>query len=120
ENWWTEADAKGFAERSAQLVQQFNEYEVLPGMRVNGNLTLGENIADLGGLATAYDAMRLATADKPDPKIDGLTRDQRFFLSFATTWRQQRTPDLAKLMLSTGSHSPARFRANGTVANLPA
>jgi putative endopeptidase len=64
--------------------------------------------------------MRLATAGKPDPKTDGLTRDQRFFLSFATTWRQQRTPEFTKVLANTDPHSPARFRANGTVANLPA
>jgi putative endopeptidase len=120
ENWWSAADAKGFAERTAKLVKQFDAYEALPGLHVNGNLTLGENIADLGGLATAYDAMHLATADTPDPKVDGSSRDQRFFQSFGTAWRSQRTPDNVKVMLASDPHSPPQFRAIGAPSNLPA
>ncbi|MBT2745179.1 MULTISPECIES: M13-type metalloendopeptidase [unclassified Lysobacter] len=119
-NWWTPEDAKGFAARSTKLIEQFNGYEAAPGLHVNGKLTLGENIADLGGLATAYDAMRLAVGDKPDPKTDGLTRDQRFFYSFATSWRDRYTPDLLKVIVNSNEHAPADFRAIGAPSNLPA
>ena len=120
ENWWTPADAKGFSGRTGLLVNQFNAYEAAPGKKVNGKLTLGENIADLGGLATAYDAMKTATAGTPDPKTDGLTRDQRFFLNWATVWRRNFTPEELNVRLATDSHAPANFRAVGAPSNLPA
>jgi putative endopeptidase len=120
ENWWTEADAKGFSSRTDKLVAQFNGYEAMPGKHVDGSHTLGENIADLGGLATAYDAMLKATADKPDPKTDGLTRDQRFFLNWATVWRRNFTPQELEKRLTTDEHAPANFRAIGAPSNMPA
>ncbi|RPE81302.1 endothelin-converting enzyme [Vulcaniibacterium tengchongense] len=120
ENWWTAADAKGFAERTGKLVAQFDGYEAMPGKRVNGKLTLGENIADLGGLATAYDAMKKATGGQPDPMIDGLTRDQRFFMNWATVWRRNFTPQELAVRLTTDPHAPANFRAIGAPSNLPA
>ncbi|MGN6512840.1 MAG: M13 family metallopeptidase [Lysobacteraceae bacterium] len=119
-NWWTDADAKAFAARTDKLVDQFNGYEALPGIKVNGKLTLGENIADLGGLATAYDAMHAATAGKPDPMTDGLSRDQRFFLNWATVWRDKMTPDFKKVLVATNPHAPAEFRAIGAPSNLTA
>ena len=91
-----------------------------PASKVNGKLTLGENIADLGGLAIAYDAMQQATEGKADPKIDGLTRDQRFFLNWATVWRRNFTPEELKVRLTTDPHAPADFRAIGAPSNLPA
>ena len=87
---------------------------------VNGKLTLGENIADLGGLATAYDAMKKATAGTPDPKTDGMTRDQRFFANWATVWRRNFSPEELKVRLTTDSHAPANFRAIGAPSNMPA
>lgn len=120
ENWWTEADAKGFAERTGKLVAQFDGYTTDAGGKVNGKLTLGENIADLGGLATAYDAMKTATAGKPDEAKDGLTRDQRFFLNWATVWRRNFTPEELVVRLKTDPHAPANFRAMGAPSNLPA
>lgn len=120
ENWWTPADAKGFSSRTDKLVKQFDSYEALPGLHVNGKLTLGENIADLGGLATAYDAMKIATEGTPDPMTDGMTRDQRFFLNFGTSWRTQMTPDVTKVAVASDPHAPANFRAIGAPANLPA
>ncbi|UNK50511.1 peptidase [Lysobacter sp. S4-A87] len=120
EVWWTDADAKSFSGRTDKLVQQFNGYEAAPGMKVKGDLTLGENIADLGGLATAYDAMKKATDGTPDPKTDGLTRDQRFFLNWGTVWRRNFTPDELKLRVNTDEHAPATFRAIGAPSNLPA
>lgn len=120
ENWWTPADAKGFSGRTDKLVQQFNGYEAMPGKNVNGKLTLGENIADLGGLATAYDAMKRATEGKEDPKTDGLTRDQRFFLNWATVWRRNFKPQELEVRLTTDPHAPANFRAIGAPSNMPA
>ncbi len=119
ENWWSDADAKGFSGRTDKLVSQFNGYDA-NGTKVNGNLTLGENIADLGGLATAYDAMKKATEATPDPKTDGLTRDQRFFLNWATVWRRNFTPENLAVRLKTDPHAPANFRAIGAPSNLPA
>ena len=120
ENWWTEADAKGFAARTEKLVNQFNGYEALPGLKVNGKLTLGENIADLGGLNTAYDAMKAATAGTPDPMIDGLSRDQRFFINWETVWRDKMAPDYLKVIVNTNPHAPGEFRAIGAPSNMPA
>ena len=118
EDWWTPADKKNFEGLTGKLVNQFNEYKV-GDQNVNGALTLGENIADLGGIATAYDAMQKATAGKEDPKIDGLTRDQRFFFNWATVWRTKSTPENAKVRLATDPHAPAQFRAMGAPSNLP-
>ncbi|GAA5080050.1 M13 family metallopeptidase [Lysobacter panacisoli] len=118
ENWWTEADAAGFKKLTDQLVAQFNEYEAAPGKHVNGKLTLGENIADLGGLAVAYDALQTASAGKRDPKTDGLTRDQRFYANWATVWRRNFTPQELDVRLTTDSHAPANFRAIGAPSNL--
>ncbi len=120
ENWWTPADAKGFSGRTDKLVAQFNSYEAAPGLHVDGSHTLGENIADLGGLATAYDAMIKATAGTPDPKTDGLTRDQRFFLNWGTVWRRNFTPQELEKRITTDEHAPAAFRAIGAPSNLPA
>ncbi|HEY5972936.1 MAG TPA: M13-type metalloendopeptidase [Pseudoxanthomonas sp.] len=120
ENWWSDADAKGFSGRTDKLIAQFSGYEAMPGSKVNGKLTLGENIADLGGLATAYDAMKKATEGQPDPKTDGLTRDQRFFLNWATVWRRNFTPEALKVRLATDPHAPATFRAIGAPSNLSA
>ncbi len=118
ENWWTEADSKGFSGLTGKLVNQFNEYRV-DGQQVNGSLTLGENIADLGGLATAYDALQKASAGKEDPKVEGFTRDQRFFFNWATVWRTKYTAENAKVRLATDPHAPAQFRAMGAPSNLP-
>lgn len=120
EDWWTEADLKGFQARTGKLVQQFNDYTLPDGRHLNGNHTLGENIADLGGLATAYDAMKTATAGTPDPMTDDLSRDQRFFLSWATVWRRNFTPELLTQRLATDEHALADFRAIGAPSNLPA
>ncbi|WP_218569429.1 M13 family metallopeptidase [Pseudomonas sp. Hp2] len=119
ENWWTPADAKGFAARTDRLVKQFDGYKTDKG-NVSGKLTLGENIADLGGLNTAYDAMKAATAGQEDPKTDGITRDQRFFLNWATVWRRNFTPDELAVRLKTDPHAPANFRAIGAPSNMPA
>ncbi len=119
ENWWTEADSKGFSALTSKLIAQFDGYEAAPGKMVNGNLTLGENIADLGGLAVAYDAFQRASAGKPDPKVDGIDRDQRFFLNWGTVWRRNFTPKELEVRLVTDPHAPANFRAVGSPSNHP-
>ncbi|MCC8364541.1 peptidase [Lysobacter sp. A6] len=119
ENWWTDKDASGFSALTGQLVDQFNGYEAAPGKHVNGKLTLGENIADLGGLNVAYAAMQKATEGKADPKTDGLTRDQRFFLNFGTVWRRSFTPEELDVRIATDEHAPANFRAIGAPSNMP-
>ena len=120
ENWWTETDSKGFSDLTGKLVNQFNAYEAVPGKNVNGSLTLGENIADLGGLAVAYDAMKKATGDSEDPMAEGMTRDQRFFANWATVWRRNFTDEELNVRLATDPHAPANFRAMGAPSNLPA
>ena len=121
ENWWTESDASSFKALTNKLVQQFDEYEALPGKHVKGNLTLGENIADLGGLNIAYDALQRAQPDsKPTTQVGGLSRDQRFFLNWGTVWRRNFTPDELNKRLVTDPHAPANFRAIGAPSNMPA
>ncbi|MCS3807354.1 putative endopeptidase [Xanthomonas arboricola] len=118
--WWTQKDLDAFKSRTGKLVAQFDGYRTPAGDKVKGDLTLGENIADLGGLNTAYDAMKTATAGKDDPKTDGITRDQRFFLNWATVWRRNFTPEELVVRLKTDPHAPANFRAIGAPSNMPA
>jgi putative endopeptidase len=122
EQWWTKEDAARFKALTSKLVAQYNGYAAAPGLteKVNGNLTLGENIADLGGLNIAYDAFQKAVADKPDPMIDGMTRNQRFFLGFASAWRGKYTPELTKLIVASDPHAPGGVRASGTPTNIDA
>ena len=122
EQWWTKEDEAKFKALTGKLVAQYNGYTAAPGLteKVNGNLTLGENIADLGGINIAYDAFQKAVDGKPDPKIDGMTRDQRFFLGFASAWREKYTPELTKLIVASDPHSPDGVRANGTPTNVDA
>jgi len=119
-NWWQPTDAEGFKAKTGMLVAQFEGYEALPGKKVNGKLTLGENIADLGGLTVAYDALKLAQGEGfVDPMTDGFSQDQRFFMNWATVWRRNFTEKELNVRLVTDSHAPARFRANGAPSNLP-
>jgi predicted metalloendopeptidase len=118
-DWWTEADAKGFEERAAIVARQYDAYEPLPGLHINGQQTLGENIADIGGLRVSYEAFRLATANKRLSPVDGFTPDQRFFLAFAQSWRTNQRPESLRLQVQSDVHSPARWRVNGPVANFP-
>ena len=119
EQWWTPEDAKKFEALTGALAKQYDGYTLL-GDKVNGKLTLGENIADLGGINIAYDALQRASKDVPDPKLDNLTRDQRYFLGFAAVWRDQIRPEALKVQLASDPHSPGRIRANGTPTNVPA
>jgi putative endopeptidase len=125
-DWWTPQDKSQFKARSGKLVDQFNGYAPLkdkPDLHVNGQLTLGENIADLGGLNVAYDALQNALKKNPteaNEKIDGYTQDQRYFLSWARVWRENIRPKQAELYLNIDPHSPAEFRAIGAPSNMPA
>lgn len=119
-SWWTKDDRAKFDTRAACVVKQFNEYEVLPGVNINGKLTLGENIADLGGLEMAYAAFQKSLVGKPRPaNIDGFTPEQRFFLGWAQVWADKITEEFARQQVLTDSHSNARFRVNGPLSNLP-
>ena len=117
-DWWKADDAKAYKMRADRVVDQFNGYVGVDTMHVNGKLTLGENIADLGGLAVAYAALQHALAAKPQGKIDGLTPEQRFFMSYAQIWRTKFRPEAARTRLLTDSHSPGQWRVNGPLSNL--
>lgn len=122
-NWWTDASRKQFEARTGVLVDQYNQFEPLPGMNINGALALGENIGDLGGLAIAHHAYRLYLADNHDgraPEIDGYSGDQRFFMAWAQVWRNLWTEEGLRSQLINGPHSPPRYRVNGVVRNLDA
>jgi predicted metalloendopeptidase len=117
-DWWTEADRAEFDRRAQVLVDQFDGYAVGDDLHVNGRLTLGENIADLGGLTIAFDA--LAESGGLDAEeTDGFSAAQRFFLSWATAWRMNYTEEYARLLVNVDPHSPARYRVNGPLANFP-
>jgi putative endopeptidase len=119
-NWWTEADRAAFKAHTDKLVQEFDLFEPLPGEHVNGKLTLGENIGDLGGLTIAYAALEKAMAGKPRPApIDGFTPEQRFFLNWAQVWRQTVRDQAQSVRLKTDPHSPGKFRVNGPLGNMP-
>ena len=118
-NWWTPADFAHFKEQSAALVAQYNAYEVLPGLHLSGEQTLGENIADVAGLTAAYEAYHASLGGQAPPVIDGLTGDQRFFLAFAQSWREKTREKAMRQQIATDGHSPGRFRAQ-TVRNIDA
>ena len=119
-DWWTEADAKAFEARAEKLVDQYNAYEPLPGLHVNGRLTLGENIADLGGTSIAYEALQRALAKDPAKrkKINGFTPEQRFFLSLSQIWRTNCREAEARRLVTVDPHSPGQYRAIGPHVNL--
>lgn len=119
-NWWTEADQAAFEKLTSRLVAQYEGYEALPSKKVNGQLTLGENIADLSGMAIAFKAYRISLGGKDGPVLDGYTSSQRFFLGWGQIWRRKyRDAELVKRLV-TDPHSPSHFRGNGPVTNLDA
>jgi putative endopeptidase len=117
--WWTEADSKEFDARAQKVVDEYGDFEALPGVHVNGKLTLGENLADLGGISIAYDALERDLARDPSKRknIDGFTPEQRFFISFAQVWRTNIRDAEAKRLVTVDPHSPGRFRAVGPLVN---
>ena len=117
QNWWTPADAAHFKAAGEKLIAQFNAYEALPGLHLNGKQELGENIADLAGLAVAFDAYHKSLGGKPAPVIDGLTGDQRFFLAFAQSWRTKTRDAALRAQVVSDGHAPGQFRVR-TVRNI--
>jgi len=117
-DWWTDEDNALFEERKNRLAAQYNGYEVIDGLTINGEFTSGENIGDLGGLGIAYKAYRLSLGGQEPPVIDGFTGDQRFFLGWAQVWRGKARDEEAKRLLTIDPHSPAKFRANGAAVNV--
>ncbi len=118
-SWWTDEDRKKFEERTKVLVEQFNKFEVLDSVFVNGQLTLGENIADLAGLTVAYEAYQMSLKDKKRMIIDGFTPEQRFFIGFAQVWRTHARPEYLRNQVLTDPHSPAQYRVFGPLSNMP-
>jgi putative endopeptidase len=119
-DWWTADDAKKFTARADQVVEQYNGFVVNDTLHVNGKLTLGENLADLGGLNIAYEAFKKTDEGKGNKKIDGFTPDQRFFLSWAQVWRSNILPEYASQLIMVDPHSPGMYRCNGPVSNIDA
>jgi len=118
-DWWTAVDAERFEERAQIMVEQYNQYNPIDTMHVNGKLTLGENIADLGGLTIAYYAYKKSLQGQEAPVIDGFSGDQRFFMGWAQIWARKYRDDELRQRLKTDPHSPGRYRTNGIVANMP-
>ena len=120
-NWWTDPDRKEFDARAKMLIDQYSGFEPaqLPGQKVNGAMTIGENIGDLGGLTIAYKAYRRSLQGREAPVIDGLTGDQRLFIGYGQAWRIKARQAYLARQLAVDPHSPAEFRCNGVLRNLP-
>lgn len=116
-DWWTKTDAEKFTAKAKGVIEQYNAYTVLDSLHVNGALTLGENLADIGGLAIAFDAFKLTKQGQGTEKIGGFTPDQRFFLGYAQVWRIIDRPESLRTRITTDPHSPEEFRVNGPLAN---
>jgi endothelin-converting enzyme/putative endopeptidase len=118
--WWEPSVSKKFEERAACIEKQYASYEVQPGLNLNGKLTLGENIADNGGIKQAYSAFKSWEAAHPGadkPAVEGLTNDQLFFVAFAQTWCSLATPEIERVLVTVDPHSPPKFRVNGPLVN---
>lgn len=116
-NWWTEADYTKFKARTQQVIDQYNSFTVLDSIHIKGALTVGENTADIAGVAIAYDAFKLTEQGKSTKTLDGFTPDQRFFISIARIWRVKTRDAYMKMYVNTNSHSPATWRVNGPLMN---
>ncbi len=118
-NWWTESDKEEFKKRTGNLIAQYNEFEVLPDLNVNGEFTLGENIGDLGGLSIALKAYEISLDGKDGPELDGFTAKQRVFIGWAQGWCGKSREEALRVQVSSDPHSPRDFRVNGVVRNIP-
>ncbi|WP_291084851.1 M13-type metalloendopeptidase [Flavobacterium sp. BFFFF1] len=118
-NWWTEKDKAAFKERTGALVSQYNEFKVFPDLNVNGEFTLGENIGDLGGITIALKAYKKSLEGKTAPVLDGFTGEQRFFIGYAQSWLEKSREEALRNLVASNPHSPAHFRVNGIVRNIP-
>ena len=116
-NWWTDTDRNNFKAKTDALAAQYDLYEPLPGLHINGKLTLGENIADIAGLVIAYKAYHLSLGGKPAPVLDGLTGDQRFYIAYAQSWREKWRDGRMRQVVLSNPHSPPAYRVNGVVRN---
>jgi endothelin-converting enzyme/putative endopeptidase len=121
-DWWAPEVATRFEERAKCVGDLYSTYEILPGVKVNGELTMGENLADIGGMKGAWRAYGAWKAEhgEPVPSVPGLTDDQLFFVSFAQGWCTKRTPEYDRMLATADPHSPPKFRVIGTVSNTPA
>ncbi|MDP9107681.1 MAG: M13 family peptidase, partial [Pseudomonadota bacterium] len=118
-DWWTKEDHVKFAAKTKMLIDQYSAFSPLPGYNVNGALTLGENIADNSGLAIAYKAYKISLAGKDAPVLEGLTGEQRLYMGWAQVWRSKSRDAQTIVQIKTDPHSPAQYRANGTLQNQP-
>jgi predicted metalloendopeptidase len=118
QNWWTAGDEQAFAVKAQALVEQFNAYRPLPGTRVNGLVTLRENVGDLSGLAIAWRAYKMSLGGRASPVIDGFTGEQRFFLSWAQAWKGRIRDEYLRQTLLSTPHAPPEYRANGPASNV--
>ena len=118
-NWWTDQDRAEFERRTAKLVEQYDEFAPFDDLNVNGEFTLGENIGDLGGISIGLLAYKLSLDGKEAPVLDGFTGEQRVFLGYAQVWRNKYRDEVLRLMINTDPHSPAMYRTNGAVRNVP-
>ena len=117
-NWWNKDDRDNFDKRTALLANQYSQYEVLPGRTLNGELTLGENIADLGGAKAAFRAYKISLKGEPSPIIDNYTGEQRFFIGTAQSDRVKFRDEIYEMRVATSVHSPSRFRVDGVIINM--
>jgi putative endopeptidase len=118
-DWWTAQDAARFEVQADKLGAQYSAFEPFPGVHVNGKLTMGENIGDMGGLSFGLDAYHASLKGQPAPVLDGFTGDQRVYLGWAQVWRQKSRDDALKQQIAADPHSPAYYRVNGTIRNQP-
>jgi len=118
QDWWTPQDEKVFKERTTRLIEEFSAFEALPGLKVNGANTIGENIGDLGGLNMAHEAYRISLRGQPAPVLEGLSGDQRFFLAYAQVWRSKYRDGALRELVMSDVHSPDEFRVNGPLPNI--
>jgi predicted metalloendopeptidase len=118
-DWWQAVDNERFQHRTSRLVEQYNAFSPLEGMHLNGELTLGENIGDLSGLAVAYKAYHIGLGEQQAPVLDGFTGEQRFFIGWAQVWPRKYRDDELRKRLLTDPHSPSEYRCNGIVRNMP-
>jgi putative endopeptidase len=118
-NWWTVDDSLKFNAKTKMIVQQFNDYIAVDSLHINGELTQGENIADLGGTMMAYEAFKKTNQFKTHELLAGLNPDQRFFLGYALAWMVNERPEMTANQVRSNEHSPAKFRVNGPLVNMP-